>query len=246
MLRFIIILIFITFSLNIFCQEDIIIDQKDLVHFTDSFVSLIQKDDFIQAYKMTDEFYPDNEMTHDEFVQYFQTIKRYYGQITDCQLSNNLTPSKNNSENQIRTFGDINFEYAKGMIFWRFIKNKDGMIKLNHFGLMIKDYTQIEGLIALAKRDLELIKIGDYDEIYNSTKLYKEFTSKDKFIKDLEKIVVNELDEYQLKRHHIRVSKNKTYINLNFEINNKGDVLMLEYISIDEEIYLNYLQFFFE
>jgi hypothetical protein len=96
---------------------------------------------------------------------------------------------------------------------------------------MINDYSQIESLNDLAKKELEFIKLEDFDGLYNSTKMYKQFTSIDKYHEEIEKIFNDEFVEYKLKRHDIRVSNNRTCINLNYEINNRGDVIMLEFID---------------
>jgi hypothetical protein len=74
-MRYKLIIFCIVISTNAFCQDKTQMYQTDVVQFTDSLISLIQEENYNQAYKLTDESYVDNEMTLDEFVQYFQAIK---------------------------------------------------------------------------------------------------------------------------------------------------------------------------
>jgi hypothetical protein len=218
--------------------------QTDVVQFTDSLISLIQEENYNQAYKLTDESYVDNEMTLDEFVQYFQAIKHYYGRILDFKIELRSITFNDKTDNTIRAFGEIVFENANGYLYWILKKHDNDQIKLDYFDLMINDYSQIESLNDLAKKELEFIKLEDFDGLYNSTKMYKQFTSIDKYHEEIEKIFNDEFVEYKLKRHDIRVSNNRTCINLNYEINNRGDVIMLEFIDNKDSSYLYDLQFF--
>lgn len=232
----------IVISSNTFCQEE---SKTAVVQYTDSFISLIQEDNYIQAFNLTDELYASNEMTLDEFVQYFQTIKSFYGQIIDFQIELRSINILDKTDKIIRAFGEIEFENAKGYIYWILKKQDDDMLKLDYFSLTIQQYTEIESLNKLSKNAIEFIKIRDFDALYNSTRMYKQFTPKEIFNKDVEKIIKDELDEYKLKNTEIRVRKSRTYINLNYEINNQGDVLMFEYVENDESTYLDNLHFFF-
>src|SRR5690606_20837296 len=94
----------IVISSNTFCQEE---SKTAVVQYTDSFISLIQEDNYIQAFNLTDELYASNEMTLDEFVQYFQTIKSFYGQIIDFQIELRSINILDKTDKIIRAFGEI-------------------------------------------------------------------------------------------------------------------------------------------
>lgn len=239
------ILFCIILSTKICCQEVNENYETAVVQFMDSFISFIQEDNYYQAYKLTDELSDENVMTFDEFVKYFKAIKHFYGHILDFQIELRSISIKNETDNNIHGLGSIEFENVKGKLIWTLKKRKSDILKLAFFEIFINENIQVENLNNLATNALEFIRLGDFDGLYYSTKLYKRYKSIDKYNEKIKKIFIDESFEYKLKRQDIRVSNNRIYISLDYEVNKQGDMFILEYLDENDSTYLYDLHFFF-
>ncbi|WKK82942.2 hypothetical protein [Marivirga arenosa] len=241
------VLILLTWSLNLYGQQDSVPVKVSAVKILKEFIEIIQQKDYKKAYSFTSDQYSSSVMTLQEFTNYFISLDQYYGDLLEYSIvEKHLPDSMSTSAKSIMAGSQMTFENVTCFNTWelKLTDNKD--FKISYFTFGIIEYTNRDAFNAITTKEIELINQKEFDSIYNSSLWLKQFEDLDEFRKKGLRFLGKKPPGLKLSRFDIYTFDATTNIELSYKNNLSKNEIILEYSEEADSLRFETMRFFFE
>lgn len=240
-------LILITWSLNLYGQQDSIPSKVAAVKVLKEFIDQIQQKDFKKAYSFTSDQYSSSVMTLQEFTNYFTSLDQYYGDLLEYSIIEKYLPdSLSPSVKSITAGSQMTFENVTCFNTWELKLTDKKDFKISYFTVGIIEYTDRDPFNAITKREIEFINQKEFDSIYNSSLWLQQFEDLGEFRKKGIRFLGKNPSSLKLSRFDIYTFDTTTNIELSYKNNLSENEIILEYSKDDDSLRFNTMSFYFK